>query len=1000
MVALRWERRHPRIPAKLRIAAEDAVTKPPEIKSTVVRSAFAAISSRFPDLQVFVAAHGLGISQATVCEMVGKARSKRSNWRARGKDLPLRVMRDTLWVEDVMWALRVRKTRREFDKWEFNEHRDEWVSILEAATPNNHTVFAPPPDHRIAPPLSFTELLQQDSSSLPSVLSANPGGSSASVLTGGGGGTGSHLTSQLHGGRNGRSGSTGTGSSSERRIGGAGGEREGVGGRRGGGGGGGGGGRGGSMGSVTRPVSTGKMWTPLESRLPTSLLLTSRPGSAAAAVAGTGDGGGDLATTTGGAPTVVTGGNEWGGEGGAEDPTVRNFSSWTNGGGSGGANGHGSCGEGHVVTAQERALFGRKPSPATVARSTSYAPRRRPPCSADGRRHRPEVGSGDDTAELYEMERDINTSSFALADSTDLSITAASHKRGRGDGRSAVRAWGSVATSVLTFDDAAGLSNANGAVAAVAAAAAALASAAGARGGGGGEDLAEEASPMEAQEEAGKTLETSDAPKSNLCGGEGSGGATCHGEGGTAESNGGEDPETLLLAANAGSTQPLLSATAARPPSWDGDYLEVLPPRSWTAPPPSSNGRNISHTRTSAAAAAAAAITTPGPAEASADSAPETSDRIDVSASGGGPLRRASGTVAAGATAAAGVKTVGVPTFELSRPEDNDAQDDTGGAGQGEREGEGHGRNGGGEEGGGGAAEWWREALGPTSRRPVTRRSLDHGGGVAGRGVPQGTGGTWGPWEEDTGGGCGQHERSGCGWTSDGTVQGGEGCRGGQRRASTAAPICGFSTESKQRNLEDFLKRRSSIDKSEGLASERVRVWEAGLARAQSGTRFRHQIGRGTIRENYDRSLRDKACETLALDLRGYGTHLLAPETVTTIPAAAGSASERCASASGAGVAATGTPTRAMKRAWSSTRIGGGNAGGGGGRSSGGVGLLLPSPTGAGADCSKPPPFGPVRGTTVQEARITAVTYQAGMWGKCSQGHFGRFEEKPYVHSF
>lgn len=34
-------------------------------------------------------------------------------------------MRDTLWVEDVMWALRVRKTRKEFDKWEVNEHRKE-----------------------------------------------------------------------------------------------------------------------------------------------------------------------------------------------------------------------------------------------------------------------------------------------------------------------------------------------------------------------------------------------------------------------------------------------------------------------------------------------------------------------------------------------------------------------------------------------------------------------------------------------------------------------------------------------------------------------------------------------------------------------------------------------------------------------------------------------------------------------------------------------------------
>lgn len=124
----------------------------------------------------------------------------------------------------------------------------------------------------------------------------------------------------------------------------------------------------------SRPVSTGKMWTPLESRLPTSLLLTSRPGSAAAAVTATGAGAGDLATTTGGTPTVIAGGSEWGDEGGAEDPTVWNFSSWTNGGGSGGGNGHGSCGEGQV-TAQERALFGRKPSPATVARSTSYAPR-------------------------------------------------------------------------------------------------------------------------------------------------------------------------------------------------------------------------------------------------------------------------------------------------------------------------------------------------------------------------------------------------------------------------------------------------------------------------------------------------------------------------------------------------------------------------------------------------------------------------------------------------
>lgn len=37
----------------------------------------------------------------------------------------MQAMRDTLWVEDVMWALRVRKNRNEFDKWEVNEHRNQ-----------------------------------------------------------------------------------------------------------------------------------------------------------------------------------------------------------------------------------------------------------------------------------------------------------------------------------------------------------------------------------------------------------------------------------------------------------------------------------------------------------------------------------------------------------------------------------------------------------------------------------------------------------------------------------------------------------------------------------------------------------------------------------------------------------------------------------------------------------------------------------------------------------
>ena len=74
----------------------------------------------------------------------------------------------------------------------------------------------------------------------------------------------------------------------------------------------------------------------------------------------------------------------WEGEGGIGDSTVWCFPGWAGGGGSGGSSGggnsHGGCGNesrggGRSVTPQDRALFGRKPSPATVARSTSYAPR-------------------------------------------------------------------------------------------------------------------------------------------------------------------------------------------------------------------------------------------------------------------------------------------------------------------------------------------------------------------------------------------------------------------------------------------------------------------------------------------------------------------------------------------------------------------------------------------------------------------------------------------------
>ncbi|CAM9511657.1 unnamed protein product [Pylaiella littoralis] len=849
---LGWERRRPRVPTKLRIAEEDAATKPPEVKATVVRSAFAAISSRFPvslqDLQAFVKAHGLGIAPATLREMVGKASAKRQNWQARGRDLPLRVMRDELWVEDVMWALRVRKTRREFDKWEVNDHRDKWVSILEAATPDNPTVFATSPDHRIAPPLSYTELLQDARSSSPVAFrKQTPAGCNSSA----GGGSGGSWKSKSRSSNAGRGGSSG---SSGRRTGGG----------------------GGSTGAMSRPSTTGKLWTPLESRSPTSLLLTSRPGSAVEVGAG-----GNTAATTGEGTTFVTSGKAWAGEGGVGDPTVCCVPGWfASGGNNGRGNGHGGSGgggggdsEGYgggrwpALTPQERALFGRKPSPATVARSTSYAPRRRPPRSADGRCSRPETGSGDDTAEVFEMERDINSSSFALTATSDLSTTATPRQRGPGDGRGGVRGvWGSVA-STLTFD----------------------------------------------------------------------------------------------------------------------------------------NSADVSHGKSAAAAAGGAEAARATEAGAATEGTKTAGERE-------------------GAEEEAAVETV-----QAARKKMNNSLDASGiSKGEGEREREGE-----------GAAEWWRGALGPTSRRPVTRRSLISGGVAVGG--ARNASCTWLQLEEGKARG-GRAPRGESGWSHDGMVYGGDGGNasggcggggGGPRPWSSAAPICDFSTELKQRNLEEFLNRRSSIDELEGLASTRVRGCEAALARARSGTRFCRFVGRDTIRQNYDRSLRNKACETLSLDLRGYGTHLTALDASraakhSTARTSCGPVATdddddhrqplpsprryRCATAG----AATGRlRARATTKAWSSSKIegsnngGGGNGGGGGGVP--GVGSL-PSPTTgggcvagggpAGGGPSRPPPFGPMRGTTVQEARTTVAIDQAGLWGKCAQGHFGRFEEKPYLHTF
>lgn len=87
----------------------------------------------------------------------------------------------------------------------------------------------------------------------------------------------------------------------------------------------------------------------------------------------------------GGGTTTLAGGDAWADEGGVGDSTVwcypggaggdRGSSGRGNSHGGWGSESHGGGGRSPVVTPQDRALFGRKPSPAMVARSTSYAPR-------------------------------------------------------------------------------------------------------------------------------------------------------------------------------------------------------------------------------------------------------------------------------------------------------------------------------------------------------------------------------------------------------------------------------------------------------------------------------------------------------------------------------------------------------------------------------------------------------------------------------------------------
>lgn len=380
----------------------------------------------------------------------------------------------------------------------------------------------------------------------------------------------------------------------------------------------------------------------------------------------------------------------------------------------------------------------------------------------------------------------------AGAADTDLSTTAAPQPRDPVE-RGAARA-GSV-TSALTFDDFADVSHANAGTAVAAARAAESSTVAGA-GAGAGVDAGagaetEETVVVEVAEEGrarqrpgkGETLD-------DALGGDGaecSGGVVT-----TAPEDGGQDA-AAVSPANANRGGPPPSTDASLSTSHHGDTLWLGPARGSASSRLSGDGGEATADRFTPATTAATAISSTSVAP------PGLRPRVAV--------REGDGTGTNGSSGVGGATPGG---------NKDDEYDD--GAARAQRHPKREGGVGGlGEGEGGGAAEWWREALGPTSRRPVTRRSLVGVGAVGG-----GTRSAGCIWEQHGGGG-GQTSDNNCSIVCGGYS-------GERRRSRGAAPICGFSTESKQRDLEDFLKRRC-VAGGGGAGRRIARFWGIGACR-------------------------------------------------------------------------------------------------------------------------------------------------------------------------
>lgn len=358
----------------------------------------------------------------------------------------------------------------------------------------------------------------------------------------------------------------------------------------------------------------------------------------------------------------------------------------------------------------------------------------------------------------------------------------APQQHGPRDGRGTTKAWGSV-SSALTFDDCADFSHVK-----TTATAANIPPAPAEEAREPGDAVEEKAEPADVETAASggnvreKLQHGCNAPGSSSLEGVDDGG----GDGGKIAEVDKVGPGTL--AANADGIPASTSVVASPTHRIRGDDHKRILPRPSTASRRSSSGQGTTIRKPSAAAAPDITDLAAGAAPSALDPTPAAPSVEQPMGQAVAPTREAAEGNSGSKDAAAEVACRG-NGYPRNHP----------------RRGRDHNEGGEGEV----AAAWWRDALAPTSRRPVTRRSLMCDGGTKSLGCIRGQ------REEEAARASEPDEYSGYRWSVDGMLCGDEGEGGDRRRSATAAPICGFSTESKHRDLGDFLNRRCGASREE-----------------------------------------------------------------------------------------------------------------------------------------------------------------------------------------